>query len=391
VLQRTAGNRVVSRSVRDGAIRAQRRVPAPPVRNPFKDPAARWDAKAAGEALDAYLRLDPAARRACVKASYKKELQPVLSAAYRLWLGLALKEDQVRRYGDAFREIGRIVQEEETRAAARMSDDQIATVQSRFLKDEVRPLTAHSRAPPKKRRSDWDRLPPTERGTWLSRGNEAIEKIVAYATARFPHLGIRPTHFRLGFADCGREILAFTEEDGPHGVRVVVGYEFVGVARSKPAYMMDVVVHELYGHPGYAKDNAEYELALYDAAMAKLPEYVKPPRDSQARAWEIYDYAYPASEIYAELRATPYGTLPPPDEGFLAGIPLVPNTDPKLIVATMLGLIRRRWAPTLFIPLIRGLRMRMVIDPSITGDALKLFDEAVRDNFGAVTLKKVSK
>ena len=64
-------------------------------------------------------------RRAAVVASYKKDLVRVLAS---LSAG-----DQVHTFVDSLREITRWVEEEETRASAKMTEDEIAGEQAKFL------------------------------------------------------------------------------------------------------------------------------------------------------------------------------------------------------------------------------------------------------------------
>jgi hypothetical protein len=147
-----------------------------------------------------------------------------------------------------------------------------------------------------------------------------------------------------------------------------------------------VVVHEVAGHPEYGVYGTEYHLALYDAAMAKMPGYAKPAAGSAARRTEIDAYAYQETEMYSVLRSMPYRTAPKP-----ADVGKVPNLDTQTIVTWRVGLMKQQWAPTLIVPILRGYRMRLVIDPRITGVALGVFDKAVLASFDAATAAAVKK
>ena len=69
----------------------------------------------------------------------------------------------------------------------------------------------------------------------------------------------------------------------------------------------------------------------------------------------------------------------------------VPNLDTQVIVDWRVGLMKTQWAPALIVPVLRGYRMRLVIDPRITGAALNVFDAGVAKTFDAATLAKVTK
>jgi hypothetical protein len=409
-LQKAAGNRAVSRAVRVGAIRPARLVLARLVKNPFNDPTAFKDAPSAAKAIEDYKALVLVDRRDSVKGSYKKDLVRVLAALSRA--------DQVQKYRDPIREITRWVEEEETRASAAMTDDQIATTQKDFLKKQAEAAAAaevakkapKDKPPPKPTQAEveaerkkqvestsikpagpsgWDAMSAKEKADWTTAGNDAVKKVVAHANAKHPELALKDTHFRVAFKDVekrGATVIAFGESDGAGGTRAAVGFAFVRAVKLDPAYVMDVVVHEVAGHPEYGRYGTEYHLALYDAAMAKTPGYIKPAGGTPARTSEIDAYAYQETEMYSVLRSMPYRTAPKP-----ADVGKVPNLDTRTIVTYRVGLMKKQWAPTLIVPILRGYRMRLVIDPRITAAALKVFDDAVLTNFDAATLAKVKK
>ena len=53
--------------------------------------------------------------------------------------------------------------------------------------------------------------------------------------------------------------------------------------------------------------------------------------------------------------------------------------------------MKDQWAPVLIVPVLRGYRKRLVIDPRISGAALKVFDSAVGKQFDPATLTAVTK
>jgi hypothetical protein len=69
----------------------------------------------------------------------------------------------------------------------------------------------------------------------------------------------------------------------------------------------------------------------------------------------------------------------------------VPNLDTQAIVNWRVGLMKKQWAPTLIVAIVRGLRRRLVIDPRITAAALAAFDKAVAANFSAATAALITK
>jgi len=139
----------------------------------------------------------------------------------------------------------------------------------------------------------------------------------------------------------------------------------------------------VFGHPEYGTYGTEYQLGLYDKAAAKIPDYVKPTGGE--RTTEIDAYAYQETEIYAVLRSISYRTAPTK-----ADATKVPNLDTQGLVNWHVGLMKQQWAPTLIVAILRGLRKRLVIDPRISGPALKVFDKAVAANFDAKTTAAVT-
>lgn len=410
-LQRSAGNGAVARAVRSGTLRAARVRIARLVTNPL-DEAAGWkDAPGAAAAIDAYVKLSESDRRTAVATSYKKDLVLVLQALSA--------EDKVHKYRAAIMEIARWVQEEETRASAGMTDDQIATVQKDWMKkqaEDAAKAAAAAKAPvsktppppptaaeveaerkkavestsiPPAAPSGWDALSAPDQANWTTRATLAITKVVSLAAAKHPELKVKASNFRIAFKDIenrGAGVLAFGESDGAGGERAAIGFAFVSAVELNPAYVMDVVVHELYGHPEYGVYGTEYHLALYDKATGMMPGYVKPAAGTQARRSEIDAYAYQETEMYSVLRSMPYRTAATGKD-----VGKVPNLDTQTIIDWRVGLMKSQWAPVLIVPVLRGYRMRLVIDPRITGAALNVFDAGVAKTFDAATFAKVKK
>ncbi len=372
--------------------------------NPFADYAAITDTVSASKASDAYLSMGAADRRAAVKASYKSGLPSVLSKL--------APADQINKYAGALREITRTVEEEETHASSGMTDDQIATTQRDYIKKKAQDAAAaaaaakappgagpppvpapaeveaerkkqvEAQALPKPAVGGWDALSAADKAAWTTRATNAIAKVVTHATAKHPELGITAANFKIAFKEVegrGAGVVAM-------GSPAQIGFAFVTAAEADPAYVMDVVVHEVFGHPGYGPYGSEYHLALYDKAMATMPGYVKPAAGSEDRKTEQDAYGYQETEIYALLRGSAYRTAPKP-----ADVAKVPNLDPKTLVRWHIRLMKDEWAPTLLVPILRGLRMRLVVDPRITGPAMNIFDDSLKAEVDAATASAVTK
>jgi hypothetical protein len=432
--RRAAGSRAVQRALHAGTIRSPAmRVPGQEDENPLDRPDASSSPDKAAAALQEWLGFSGASRHRCVRTCDKSNLKRLLAA---------LSPDQVLTYRDAIRDIGRLVQQVETRAAAgtdgeRVSDADIATELQDYLRRQAQGAAAaeaarrataaeaakkaaaattavavagnSARAPGPSRvpteleveaarkklvasttrispptRSGWAAMKPDEQASWTSAGNEAIQAVVKHAAQFHRELGLTADDFNLAFQRIeqrGANVLAFSESGGPKGNRAGIGFEFVRWARVNPAYVMDVVVHELFGHPEYGEYGEEYHLRLYDMAMRSMLEYVEPDDGTPERTAERDAYAYPETEIYARLRSFPYYTAPT-----AADAGKVPTIDFKAEVGLLLTLMKRLWPPRLIVPILRGYRMRLWIDPHITEVALKVFDDALVKTFDAATL-----
>lgn len=365
-------------------------------KNPFDDPKAWASAAGAAAAMKAYQALARADRQAAVAASYKKDLVRVL--------GSLSAGDQVHTFVDPLREIALWVEQEETRASSGMTDEQIAGEQAKFLIkqaadaakaaadaaakakgikaapptaaqiEQARKDAVAATSIPKSKGGWWAPLSPAEKANWITRGNAAIAAVVKYAAAKHPELAVTAASFKLDFPAIearGATVIAA-------GNPAQVGRAFVISAELNPAYVMDIVVHEVFGHPEYGTYGTEYQFGLYDKAAAKIPGYVKPAAGSGERETELDAYAYQETEIYAILRSMAYRTNPTK-----ADAPKVPNLDTQGLIDWHVGFMKQQWSPTVIVAILRGLRRRLVIDPRISAAALKVFDSAVDKNFGA--------
>lgn len=369
-------------------------------------------AEEARDALDVYKKLSAAKRRKLFEANFKgggiAKLIRTLSA-----------EDAAGPYRDEIRELLRWVEEEETRKASGMTDEEMAEAQAKFsqAKAEKEAQAAIAAKTPKgvtpakptqkeveqahkeqvsktsiapTKTTTWDKLPKATRDSWLKRGKAVIKSVVAHASKKHPELKLTEDLFLADFGGVekrGQRVLAYGSADASGKTRAVFGFRFVEAAEADPAYVLSVVVHEVFGHPEYGPYGTEYHLALYDKAAAKTPGYTKPPAGSTQRTQEIDAYAYQETEIYALLRSLPYHTPVAPKD---AAKNLV-SIDPKTTVEYRIGLIKQQWKPELAIALLHGIYQRLLLDPRITGKAFNAFKDGVKANFTDKEAKEILK
>ena len=243
-LQRATGNAAVARAVRAGMIGPPRaRLARQPVlvKSALENPGAYKDAASAANALDSYLALPEPYRRAAVVASYKKDLIRVLAAL--------APADQIGKYRGALSEIGRWVEEEETRSSLGMTDDQIAAAEMAYVKkpEDDAAAEAAKKAPPKgpapkptqaeiqaqakknleetsiaspQKPSGWDAMSLAEKTSWTSRGAAAIGNLVAHGKVKHPELGLTAAMFKVDFKAIekrGANVVAMGGAGGPQG------------------------------------------------------------------------------------------------------------------------------------------------------------------------------
>ena len=356
----------------------------------------------ARKALDLYKMLSAAERLKAFNSLYSSgEITQLLRALKAT--------DAAGPYRDEVAQILRWVEEAETKNASGMTDDQMAEAQAKFKQAEAEKeaqakLAAKAPkgiAPPKPTTKDveqarkekvertsiapttvttWDKMPKPEKDKWDKRGDVVVKALVAHATKKHPDLKLTEGHFLVDFGGVekrGQRVLAYGQSDGKGGKLAVFGFRFVEAAEANPAYVMSVVVHEVFGHPEYGQYGTEYHLALYDKAQAKMPGYTKPAAGTTERRSEIDAFAYQETEIYSLLRSFSYHT---PIAAADAGKGLV-SIDPTSTVQARLGLIKQQWEPKLAVAIVRGLYQRLLQDPRITGPAINAFRAGVKLEF----------
>jgi len=329
----------------------------------------------------------------------------------------ALSPVDLQHYRAEVQQLLRWVQESETRVASGLDDDKMARKQATFVEAEARKqadaaikaatpkgvkpkaATAADVASARKKQVEATSIPPSaatgwaamsggEQGKWKARGAAAVKQVVAHARKLAPELKVADADFLADFPGVesrGAGVLAYGQGGGPRGTLAVFGYEFVKSVEADPAYVMDVVVHEMFGHPEYGTYGSEYHLDLYDKSMAKVAGYVKP--GGAGRQTEIDAYAYQETEIYSLLRGFAYHKdLAKADQG--RGLVTV---DAPNWVASRIGLMKAQWEPSLANAVLRGLYQRLRLDARITPAALKLFADGVKSQFDAATAAAILK
>ena len=363
----------------------------------------RADARAA---LETYKALPPDERKKYFDRNYTTG-----------WIANLLKAllplDAADRYSDQVRELLRWVEEAETRKASGMTDAEMADIQAKYMEskrtklaeEKIKKATPKGEAPAPPTtaqkeeahkeivaQSSIDKKPEAELEStkksdeeklkWEERAKAVITSIIAHANSKHPELKIKESNFEADFEAIerrGARVLAMTGT-APDGTRQIqFGYAFVETAEADPAYVMSVIVHELFGHPEYGQYGTEYLLKLYDEAAAKMTDYTQPSGD--ARGKEIDNFAYQGTEIYSLLRGFAYHTsISKEVKEKNKGKRLV-EVNPKTTVQFRLGLIKENWDPKVAPALVRGLYMRLALDPRITPKALDAFKEGVRNVF----------
>jgi hypothetical protein len=113
---------------------------------------------------------------------------------------------------------------------------------------------------------------------------------------------------------------------------------------------------------------------LYDAAAARMPGYVRPAAGSDARYSEEDNYGYHESEMYSLMREVPY-YVPnaPADVAALRSM----NYDPAPAIRGRIRQIKNAFEARVARAIVRGLYLRFLADPTVSGAAMTAFRNAV--------------
>jgi hypothetical protein len=329
----------------------------------------------ADTALSMYANLDAAMRQAKLSTHYPTGKVTQL-------LG-ALTPAAAQRHRAELQDLLRKVEEEETLKSSGRSETQLSEIQGKWLQakaptpEAARAQVAALAVPPPAATTKWSAMTPAERAKWEADGNAAVATMVSYAAANYPELKLKAAEFRLAFEDvekAGSTVMAFSESGGS-GPRLVVGYTFVTTTNINPAYMIEVVVHELRGHPEFESMDKSYQFSLYQKSHPYQPSYKTPAAGSQEARNEILSYGYFETEIFSVMRGLPYAhTVSSADAAKGAHV----LSAPKDVIAYHVKQIVDAWQPDVGAALLRGLYMRFLLDPRIASAALDAFRDAVK-------------
>lgn len=212
----------------------------------------------------------------------------------------------------------------------------------------------------------WTGLLPPERRAWLANAGTVISRVVA---------SVRRTPLESMVA--ARGIVASPRECESNGAfayyssgdnRLHVGREWIAIAERNPRDVHDNIAHELGGHFEYAQYGTEMAHAIMQGVLASLSALER-TRATAGPKSVFSAYAYPETEIFAELRE--HGLRTPQSGGD------VPSSD----VPRQLRAIRDRFAPRVARAIVTELRVRVQEASNISSAAKTLFDDSVRSIF----------
>ena len=372
-----------------GPIPGVTTTPPPPIYPPvpwrreavFEPPSARTPA-GAPQAFDAYIALSAPQRIQAFNISFANgNLAAALQA-----LGPA--RSQGSRYGTVVQELLRRIEDRGVEAASGQTIAQMAATQAAFMR-------AHPTAAPgggwggvAPSATRWASLNNRQQAEWTRRGHAAIATMVAHAARAAPQLALTAASFELDFEGVDSVSLgAFATGGSVPGRTVQVGFEFTVICEVNPAYALSTVEHELHGHPVFDIAGPSTGGTIYDQAAALVP--------GSPSGTETYHY-YP-SEIYSLLREIPlWVPTARADVGRSVRLPRGSQTidrlnpDPRDLIDGHLVAMRRKWDPSLLVPLLRGFWLRISADPGIQASARAAFAAILRRRFSRTTAARIT-
>jgi hypothetical protein len=355
-----------------------------------------WTTELARDAFDEYRDMDGSERQDLFRRYFSRgALQSMLRA-----LAPSDRAEYNAEIQDILRRAQRTGVLEAAQAAGIASEAGLAQTQADFMVARNEELARRNRpveAPPPTREEvaaqqrtqvSQTSIPPTSTGLsaadereWTRRADAAVPRLVEYARRTHPGLGLTAAHIVVAVRrvhDRGQHVLAFGEDSGGRHV-AVVGRTFAELVEANPAYALDTIVHEVFGHTEYGpygQPGSEYGLVLYDLAAARMPGYTRPATGTQARRSEIDAYAYQETEIYSLLRQLPYNVPLAPEHAGLHGHP-----EPERWITARIGIMKRQWEARAAKALLRGMVVRFRMDPRLTRTAIEAFERAIRANY----------
>jgi hypothetical protein len=249
-------------------------------------------------------------------------------------------------------------------------ENAVAGEQARFMGEQARQTnTSHEQIV--ERGSQYEqqrvRLSPREIADWTTRGQTVAQKVVAHMNARHPEIPVSLDQFRVDIPRAARDkFFASTTQEAGKTV-IYISIAFIQAAEANPEYVAATIVHELHGHPEYGHSYTE---DLYVLSRGQLPG--ETVRQGLNRA-EFGMYAYPTTELFAELRELEY-EVDVPDE-------LRKNDHSRDDVFAQVEYIKKTWAPRVAAALLYGFWCRIRDTPEISPKARDCFRAAIRRSF----------
>jgi hypothetical protein len=212
----------------------------------------------------------------------------------------------------------------------------------------------------------WNGLSPADKAAWTANATTVINNVIA---------SVRGTPLEAMVA--ARGIVASPGECESYGAfayyssgdnRLHVGRTWIQIAAHNPRDVHDNIEHELGGHFEYTQYGAGMADAIMQGVLSRLSATERARATAGPRP--VYSaYAYPETEIFAELREHRLRT---------AGSG---GDDPATDVPRQLRAIRDRFAPNVARAIVTELRQRVQEASNITAAAKTLFDNSVRAVF----------
>ncbi len=212
----------------------------------------------------------------------------------------------------------------------------------------------------------WDGLSALDRLSWLANAILVIERVKTSISGT----DLEPLVSARGIVPSPRECESlsayayFSSGDN----KLHVGREWIEVAENDPQDVFDNIAHELGGHFEYE----QYGLGMAHSVTEEVLSNLLPSEEAVATSGpkSLYSaYAYPETEIFAELRE--YDLRRPGSQG----------DRPQDDIPRQLRAIQARYAPNVAHAIVLELRLRVQEAANISDAAKTLFDESVHDVF----------
>lgn len=219
--------------------------------------------------------------------------------------------------------------------------------------------------------NEWDALGAAGQAAWWPKAKAARKAIVDLAKKEAPSM-------KLVEADITLDPELIAKESVKRGMSIfalsgrpmTVGISFIETAKADPKYVLGAVLHEIYGHPMHGSEKESYAWQLYDQSTAHFPSYSKPAD----RRPEMNLYAYPETEIYAEMIEASHST---PVSAADKAKGVTSSDDPAADIKEKVGRLARNLEPSVAKAVLLGMWERFRIDPRLSAKSLTLYKDAV--------------